>query len=123
MTSLHSSALLATTGALGVDWSVLTIVVVGIAALMAVVRGVGVVAARTHPSPEPPKATVALQLSATEGAPTPELLAVLTAAATTAVGSSVRVLEIQEVSPTNTLVQQAWSREGRREIYISHRLR
>ncbi len=60
--------------------------------------------------------------SATDGT-SPELIAILTAAATVALGRDVRVLGITEVMLGNTYSQQAWAREGRREIYISHRLR
>ncbi len=49
---------------------------------------------------------------------------VLIAAAVAAVeGPRVRILDIRRVQGGNISSQQAWSMEGRREIYLSHRIR
>jgi hypothetical protein len=113
---------------LGVDWSMLFGILLGVAALMIVIRGVGVVAARRITTPASTKSTK----SRTQPLPippgtkdadagvTPELVAVLTAAATVALGRPVR---IGAISVGKMAAQRCWSQEGRREIYLSHRIR
>jgi Na+-transporting methylmalonyl-CoA/oxaloacetate decarboxylase gamma subunit len=116
---------------LGIDWSILGIVMLGVAVLMVVIRGVGLLAANSIPDVDgstatkrqlsPPARKPALSESA--DTITPELVAVLTAAATTVVGKPVCLLGIREVSHGNVLDQRAWAQEGRREVYLSHRIR
>jgi len=110
---------------LGIDWSVLGIVLLGVTALMLLIRGVGNWAAKSISDPVA-KTKVgtprAGRSSATQEEPEvgPELIAVLTAAATAALGSPVRLTSI---SVGKMAAQRSWSVEGRREIYMSHRIR
>lgn len=109
----------------GIDWSVLAIVLVGVFALMLVIRGVGLLASRSIPEPgakpvaKKAKAGVAVTSKQDDGI-TDELVVVLTAAASAALGSNVRILEI---TAGKMAAQRSWSQEGRREIYLSHRIR
>jgi len=124
-----SAPQLAASGGLGVDWGTLGIVLLGVAVLMVLIRLVGLWAERAHVPAKPaaPKSPAGgaspVAAGASSGEFEPELIAVLTAAATTVLGRGVRLLGVREVAAANTRDQQAWSREGRREIYISHRIR
>lgn len=110
---------------LGIDWVVLAVVLLGVAALMILIRVVGLFAANSIAD------TGTLQVATEEQGPsvpathgegeiTPELVAVLTAAATMVVGTPIRICSI---STGNIAAQRSWSQEGRREIYMSHRIR
>jgi hypothetical protein len=116
---------------LGVDWSVLGMVLLGVAALMFIIRGIGLAAAASHPDASGSKNVASVGKGPTASASTvssadvvaPEIVAILTAAASVALGAPVRVLGVREVYHGNVLDQRAWGREGRREIYLSHRIR
>jgi hypothetical protein len=110
---------------LGIDWAVLGVVLLGVTALMILIRVVGLFAASSIAD------TVTLSLAHEvqkrsaplthgEGEITPELVAVLTAAATMVLGTPIRICSI---STGNIAAQRSWSQEGRREIYMSHRIR
>jgi Na+-transporting methylmalonyl-CoA/oxaloacetate decarboxylase gamma subunit len=122
----ESAEVAAGAGEFGIDWSVLAVVLLGVAALMFVIRGIGLLAAKSLPEPgaKPvaPKAAKAADGTAltVEAGVTDELVAVLSAAAAYTLGSPVRILEI---SAGKMASQRAWSQEGRREIYLSHRIR
>jgi Na+-transporting methylmalonyl-CoA/oxaloacetate decarboxylase gamma subunit len=115
-------------GGLGVHWPTLGVILLLVTAFMVLIRFIGQWAQATHPVPAAPAQVKSPStIPATEGMAsdelTPEVIAVLTAAASLALGSGVRLLGIREVAPGNATAQQAWSREGRREIYLSHRIR
>jgi Na+-transporting methylmalonyl-CoA/oxaloacetate decarboxylase gamma subunit len=110
----------------GIDWSVLAIVLAGILAVMLVIRGVGLLVARSIPEPGVKKPIAkkapsgSASVSKQDDGITDELIVVLTAAASAALGSNVRILE---VTAGKMAAQRNWSQEGRREIYLSHRIR
>lgn len=115
------SYLCAATNDFGIDWSVLAVVLLGVTALMFVIRGIGLMAAKSLPEPGAKAATPkAVQAASSNDEVTPELVAVLTAAAMSTLGRPVRILEI---SAGKMAAQRSWSQEGRREIYLSHRIR
>ncbi|HMA96352.1 MAG TPA: hypothetical protein VKP30_26885 [Polyangiaceae bacterium] len=110
----------------GIDWSVLWIVLAGVTVLMLVIRMVGVMSAKLITAAE--AKPVVREALPTKPAPsvendsaiTPELIAVLTAAATAMLRAPVR---IDAISVGKMAAQRGWSQEGRREIYLSHRIR
>lgn len=109
----------------GIDWSVLAVVIVGVIVLMLVIRVIGVLAAGARPEPGPKLAInkrtgEPAAVAASVDGISPELVAVLTAAASAALGSPVRICEISAGKMND---QRSWSQEGRREIYLSHRIR
>lgn len=111
---------------LGIDWSVLSIVLAGVVVLMLAIRLVGVLGSNlvgsTVPKPSIPEALPSKPVRPVETEPaiTPELIAVLTAAASAVLGGPVR---IDAISVGKMAAQRGWSQEGRREIYLSHRIR
>lgn len=114
---------------LGVNWTILAFVLLGVAALMIVIRGMGMVAAASLSASEANNRAKEAQAQETsaeravngaEADITPQLVAVLTAAATAMLGKPVR---IDAISVGKMAAQRSWSREGRREIYLSHRIR
>jgi hypothetical protein len=111
---------------LGIDWSVLSIVLVGVVVLMLAIRLIGVLGSilvgTTAPKQPTPEALPARPTQPVEAEPaiTPELIAVLTAAAAAVLGGPVR---IDAISVGKMAAQRGWSQEGRREIYLSHRIR
>lgn len=112
---------------LGVDWGVLGTVMAGVAVVTFVIRGVGLLASRSLPEPKsawvakPPASSPATRTPEPEaGEITPELVAILTAAAATVLGGPV---QLTSISLGCMAAQRNWSVEGRREIYLSHRIR
>jgi Na+-transporting methylmalonyl-CoA/oxaloacetate decarboxylase gamma subunit len=123
--STQFSLLCAETAGLGIDWAVLGVVLLGVAGLMLLIRVVGLIAASkiAEPPAKPvatPKSAPKIASSSVEGEITPELVAVLTAAAAATLGRAVR---ISAISVGKMSDQRIWSQEGRREIYLSHRIR
>jgi hypothetical protein len=134
----------------GIRWGTLFVTFGLIVLVMIAIRFVGLLAARALPD-EPPAtrgslgAPVLVGSAASTAIPprplilpgtpieglTPCALAnlerrtvVLIAAAVAAVeGPRARILDIRRVQGGNISSQQAWSMEGRREIYLSHRIR
>lgn len=76
---------------------------------------------RSAPAPAAPPAvpTPSAPLAESNGSPSPELLAVLVAAVHAAVGRRARIVSIAEGGDG----KQAWSMEGRRQIFASHQVR
>lgn len=72
-------------------------------------------AAQASAAQSPPVAVSA----GSSAAPTPEMRAAIVAAVYCTVGSHARVLDIQPAHPELA----AWSMEGRRQIFLSHRVR
>jgi Na+-transporting methylmalonyl-CoA/oxaloacetate decarboxylase gamma subunit len=123
--SAQYSLFCAETAGLGIDWTVLGIVLLGVAGLMVLIRVVGLFAAsqiaeRPAKPVATPKPAPKVASSTAAGEITPELVAVLTAAATATLGRAVR---ISAISVGKMSDQRIWSQEGRREIYLSHRIR
>jgi hypothetical protein len=114
----------AANGGAGNNGLALAVVALGIIVVLALLPRTGASATSSstsaHAKPGAKGSEVATQASNAEGAITPELVAVLTAAATVALGRNVR---IREISAGKMAAQRAWSQEGRREIYLSHRIR
>jgi Na+-transporting methylmalonyl-CoA/oxaloacetate decarboxylase gamma subunit len=116
----------AATNQFGIDWTVLGVVLLGVVVVMYLIRGVGLLASRSIPEPGAKK-PVAAKSKAASGAASKapealsdELIAVLAAAATATLGKPIR---IREISAGKMAAQRNWSQEGRREIYLSHRIR
>lgn len=112
---------------LGINWGVLGIVMAGVAVVTFVIRGVGLLASKSLP--EPKSASAGKPAAPSPAAPkseidsgeiTPELVAILTAAAATVLGGPV---QLTSISLGCMAAQRNWSVEGRREIYLSHRIR
>ncbi|HEY5958180.1 MAG TPA: OadG family transporter subunit [Polyangiaceae bacterium] len=113
-------------GDLGVDWGILGVVLLGVAVLMVLVRLVGSLAVRSAESTlEKASASArAPDLGAAEvSVLDATLVAVISAAAAASLNGACRVVGIREVSAGNEEEQRAWAQEGRREVYMSHRLR
>ncbi|MGC4066845.1 MAG: OadG family protein [Polyangiaceae bacterium] len=112
---------------LGINWSSLGMVLAGVTVLMFIIRGVGLAAAASlpdAPSAKPAAPTADATMVSSTDTVAPEIIAILTAAASVALGTDkVRVIGVREVYHGNVLDQRAWAREGRREIYLSHRIR
>jgi Na+-transporting methylmalonyl-CoA/oxaloacetate decarboxylase gamma subunit len=112
---------------LGINWTSLGMVLAGVTVLMFIIRGIGLAAAASQPdapgSKSPASKADSTAVSSTDSV-APEIIAILTAAASVALGTDkVRVIGVREVYHGNVLDQRAWAREGRREIYLSHRIR
>lgn len=116
----------ATATGFGINGVVLGVVLLGVVVLMLAVKAVGHFAVATLPAEKSPGLVVEPGAPMAEDA-SPELdarlIAVLTAAATAAIGNRVSLLQVSEVHLGNVNEQRAWAREGRREVYLSHRLR
>lgn len=95
---------------------VIIAIVLGTAALIGLVRLIGLYADATHPSPE-------ARPSAVPTGPDPRLLiAILSAAAVMELGDDkIRLREIHEVSAN--VNSPEWGVQGRKMIFQSHRLR
>ena len=117
---LESAAPAAQAGTgLGIDWSVLLVVLASILALMFVIRLVGLWAAARRPVP-------AAVIPGATRKPNRKLFAVITAAVAACLdkdAAEIQILDVKTVRGGNISAQQAWSMEGRREIYRSHRVR
>jgi Na+-transporting methylmalonyl-CoA/oxaloacetate decarboxylase gamma subunit len=112
--------------ALGIDWSILGIVLAGVALLMFMIRLLGLSLANESSAPSAKQLTPTRSNAAApepSDAIEPELVAVLAAAASVALDGRVRVLSVSEVAFGNVQEQRAWAQEGRREVYLSHRIR
>lgn len=105
-------------------------ILLGIAALMFAVAGLGRWLAATHPDPvarvrSTPASPAGASVESASGL-TPEIQAVIAAAVHVALGESAKVTAVvlqpaQPVSVENLML--TWSLEGRRQIYTSHKVR
>jgi Na+-transporting methylmalonyl-CoA/oxaloacetate decarboxylase gamma subunit len=118
----------------------LGIVLIGVAVLMIAIRGLGEFLARTHPSPQPPKAAPVPVVAPMPGVAAEDLPEILPAVAFQAGISAevvaavraavamvtpqphriVRIVPARPQRPSVEWMMQVWSMEGRRQIYGSH---
>jgi hypothetical protein len=104
----------------GNQWLALGAILVGVAALMAVVAGVGHWLAATHPDAPPKPAAARATLAA---GPSDETLAIIAACVAVSFGNRARITSIRTGGPSVEMLMQQWSLEGRRQIYSSHQVR
>lgn len=112
----------------GSQWLALLAMLGLIAVLMAAVWAVGQWLASTHPDEMKPDASGHIPANdhpdLAVNAPTPELLAVISAAVVAAYGPKAQVVAVQTLHmPSADALMLQWSLEGRRQIYTSHNLR
>lgn len=103
-------------------WLNLVWVLVGITAFLCLLAGLGRYLASTHPEPEVAPVAPPVPVA---GVP-PDIAVVIAAAVYAALGESARVTAVVPKDHLNVNVDNlmlAWSLEGRREIYSSHRVR
>jgi hypothetical protein len=103
-------------------WMNLVWVILGITAFICLVAAMGRYLAATHPDSEP----VAAPSPVVGPAIAPDVAVVIAAAVYAALGDSARVLAVVPKDHLTLSVDSlmlAWSLEGRREIYSSHRVR
>lgn len=112
----------------GNQWLALLAMLGCIAILMAAVWAVGQWLASTHPDALKPDPAGHIPANdnpdPATSAPTPELLAVISAAVVASYGPKAHVVAVQTLHmPTADALMLQWSLEGRRQIYTSHNLR
>ncbi|MFO1448716.1 MAG: hypothetical protein U1F61_11220 [Opitutaceae bacterium] len=107
----------------GAHWSNLFWVLLGVAVLMLMVRGLGEWLARGHPVE---RRLGEEAVPAVEAVLTPEVMAVIATAVHATLGAKARVAGVTLATPSAPSVESlmlAWSLEGRRQIYSSHKVR
>jgi len=122
----------------GVPWGTLALVLALVALLMLAIRLMGTLAARalddesrSEPSTRPLSVNTLSSAAIVSEGPAPSALAnierrtvvIIAAAVAASEGIRARIVDIRRVQGGNISSQQAWSMEGRREIYLSHRIR
>lgn len=127
-----TTSLLLAAATAGFSWLNLGLILLGVAIFLVGIAAVGRYLASTHPDPEPAMvedeplagAPAAAATSTATGIQ-PETAVIIAAAIYATLGRSARVSSIVPIeNPVNVdSLMLAWSLEGRREIYSSHRFR
>jgi hypothetical protein len=112
----------------GNQWLALLAMLGLIAIFIALVAVIGRILAATHPdNPQPAKKQVVEHDNKADlatSAPSPELMAVISAAVAATLGHKAHIVAVQTMhAPSVETLMLQWSLEGRREIYTSHRIR
>lgn len=107
----------------GNQWLALLVVLAGVAVLMAAIVWIGRWLAATHPETPAIPSDIADMV---DPPPSPEVLAVITAAVAVTFGRKARITAIglhHPHAPSVESLMLQWSLEGRRQIYSSHKVR